>query len=139
MDFHGTYDFSKVSLIVGTRQITGFENGTDIMVERDEDSFTKKVDVDGHVTRSRSNNSAGTLTFSLSQYSPSNKYLQDLANLDERTGAGVVPIKIVDRQNPSSELVISLEAWVQKPASRVFGVESGPREWMLSLADVNFA
>ena len=62
---HGTYDFRKISLIIGTRQIDGFENGTEVIAERDEDSFTKKVDVDGGVTRARSNNSSGRITFSL--------------------------------------------------------------------------
>lgn len=135
---HGTYDFSKVQLIFGTRQITGFENGTEIICERDEDSFIKKTDVDGGVTRGRVNNSSGRVTFSLSQYSEHNKYLQDLNNLDERTGAGVVPLKIVDRQNPSTELVISLEAWIAKPSNKVYGTESGPREWMIDCADLNF-
>ena len=135
---HGTYDFSKVSVIIGTRSITGFENGTDITCERNEDSFMPKVDVDGGVTRARSNNSSGRITFTLAQYSEHNKYLQDLMNLDERTGAGVIPVKIVDRQNPSTELVISLQAWIAKPANKVFGMESGPREWAIDCADLNY-
>lgn len=135
----GTYDFTKVSLIVGTRQIKGFEEGTSIEADRDEDSFTKKVGVDGEVTRSRSNNSAGSVTFSLNQFSEDNKYLQDLANLDERTGAGVVPVKIVDSSNPKQEIVIATAAWVKKPAKKSYEGESGAREWVLDCADINYA
>ena len=114
-ELHGTYDFAKVALIVGTRQISGFESGTEITFERDEMSFSKKVDVDGSVTRARTNNNAGKATFTLTQYSPSNKYLQNLLNIDERTGAGVFPVKCVDRQNPMLELAIALRAWIQNP------------------------
>ena len=137
-ELHGTYDFAKVALIVGTRQISGFENGTEITFERDEMSFSKKVDVDGSVTRARTNNNAGKATFTLTQYSPSNKYLQNLLNIDERTGAGVFPVKCVDRQNPMLELAIALRAWISKPANRVFGIEAGPREWVIEMADLNF-
>ena len=138
VELHGTYDFAKVDLIYGDRKLTGFENGSEITAERDEDSFSKKVDVDGGVTRARSNNVAGKVTFTLAQYSASNKYLQDLLNLDERTGTGVLPFKIVDKQNPNKEYVTAFKAWVMKPANRSFAMESGGREWTLDCADMNF-
>jgi hypothetical protein len=134
----GTYNFKEVDLVFGTRKIEGFEDGTEIVVERAEDSFTEKVDVDGNVTRSRSNNTMGTITFTLSQFSEANKYLQDLMNLDERSGTGVVPAKINDKSNPSEELAIASQAWLRKPASKSFGRESGPREWVIACADLNF-
>lgn len=135
---HGTYNFKEVSLIVGTRQIRGFEDGTEITAAREEDSFSKKADVDGSVTRSRSNNTMGTIEFSLSQFAEDNRYLQDLMNLDERTGAGVIPVKIIDKSNPNSELAIASEAWLVKPADRSFGRESGARQWTLHCANLNF-
>lgn len=135
----GTYDFTLVSLIFGTREIQGFEEGTDIVAERDEQSFTKKVDNDGNVTRNRSNNTAGTIKFTLSQFSPDNAYLSTIMNLDERTGAGVLPAKLVDKSNPRNEIAIAPEAWLQKPSSKGYGAEAGPREWILDLASLNFA
>lgn len=135
---NGSYDFKQVSLIVGVQQIEGFEDGTEIVAERNEDSFTSKVDVDGNITRSRSNNTSGRITFTLSQFSKSNSYLQTLANLDERSGAGVVPSKISDKSNPSVEQVIATESWIVKPSSKSFGRESGPREWIIECANMNF-
>ena len=135
---HGTYDFNKVDVIVGTRALSGFENGTAVTAERTEQSFSKKVDIDGSVTRARSNDKTGTVTFSLAQFSEDNAYLQSILNLDERTGAGVLPLKIVDKGNPNNELVVSLETWIQKPASRTFEMESGAREWVLDCADLDF-
>lgn len=137
-ELHGTYDFKQVSVLVGVRQIEGFEGGTSITAERDTDSFTKKVDIDGSVTRSRSNNSAGRISFTLNQYAASNGYLQTLMNLDERTGTGVVPVKIVDKNNPNTEIVVALKAWVMKPSNRVYETESGAREWVIDCADLNF-
>lgn len=135
---NGTYNFKDVNLIVGTRRIEGFEDGSEIVAERAEDSYTSKVDVDGNVTRSRSNNSMGTITFTLSQFSEANAYLQNLANLDERTGSGVVPSKITDKSNPSVENVLATESWIVKPSSKSFGRESGPREWVIQCANLNF-
>lgn len=135
---NGTYDFKQVNLIVGVQQIEGFEDGTEIVAERNEDSFTSKVDVDGNVTRSRSNNTSGRITFTLDQFSASNAYLQTLANLDERSGTGVVPSKISDKSNPSVEQVIATESWIVKPSSKSFGRESGPREWIIECANMNF-
>lgn len=134
----GTYDFKAVNLIVGIKEIEGFEDGSEIVAERNEDSFTSKVDVDGNVTRSRSNNKMGKITFTLSQFSSSNAYLQTLANLDEASGAGVVPSKITDKSNPSNENVIATQSWIVKPSSKSYGRESGPREWVIDCADMNF-
>lgn len=134
----GTYDFGQVSLVFGTRALEGFEDGSEITAERDEDSFSKKVDVDGNVTRSRSNNSTGKVTFTLSQFAADNKYLSTIMNLDERTGAGVLPLKLVDKSNPSNEIVIAPEAWILKPANKSYGRESGPREWVIECASLNF-
>jgi len=134
----GTYNFKLVNLIVGVKQIEGFEEGTEIVAERNEDSYTSKVGTDGNVVRSRSNNNMGRITFSLSQFSASNAYLQTLANLDERTGAGVVPSKITDKSNPSVESVIATESWIVKPSSKSYGSESGAREWVIECANMNF-
>jgi hypothetical protein len=136
MGLQGTYNFKDVNLIFGTRKIKGFEDGSEIVVERAEDSFTEKVDVDGNVTRSRSNNSLGTITFTLSQFSSDNKYLSQIANLDERTGTGILPVKVVDKSNPDSDLSIGTEAWIKKPTNKSYGRESGPREWVISVADL---
>ena len=135
---HGTYDFLKVSLIWGTRELSGFENGSSITVARTTPSFSKKVDIDGAVTRSRSNDTSGTITFTLSQLSEDNQYLQNWLNIDERTGAGVLPAKLVDKSNPNNELVTALEAWIQTQPSRTFGMESSGREWVLETADTTF-
>ena len=134
----GTYNFKLVNLVFGVREIEGFEDGTEIIAERNEDSFSQKIGVDGNVTRSNSNNTSGRITFTLSQFSESNAYLQTIMSLDESTGSGVFPSKISDKSNPSNEQVIATESWLVRPSSKSFGRESGPREWIIECADMRF-
>ena len=136
--FEGTYDFNEVNLIFGVKQIKGFEEGTEIVAARDEDSFSAKSGVGGNVTRSKTNNSMGKITFTLSQFSEDNKYLQNIANLDERTGAGVLPAKVTDKSNPNTEHAIATESWIVKPSDKSFANASGPREWVIQCASLNF-
>lgn len=131
---YGTYDFNQVNLVFGTRQIKGFEDGTEIMAERAEDSFSEKVGVGGEVTRSKSNNLLGTITFTLNQFSPLNRYLQDIVNADEISGTGVLPVKLTDKSNPNGELASGIESWLRKPANKGLGRDSGPREWTIVVA-----
>lgn len=134
----GTYNFKEVNFIFGVRQIKGFEEGSEIVAERSEDTFTAKADVDGNVTRSKSNNTMGTVTFSLSQFSELNKYLTAIMNLDERTGkGGILPLKITDKSNPNVENVIATQAWLTKPSNKSYGGEAGAREWVITCADMN--
>ncbi len=135
MDFLGTYDFNAVTTVFGTRQIKGFEEGTEITAARIEKSFTHKVGVGGETTRSRSNNNLVEVKFTLAQFSPSNKYLQDIVNLDEATGAGVLPLKINDNSNPNGDSAGGIEAWIDAPAEKSWGAESGPREWTIIVAN----
>jgi hypothetical protein len=139
MALNGTYNFKEVSLVFGIKSLSGFEDGSEIVAERTEDTFTSKVGVDGEVTRSKSNNSMGTITFTLDQFSSDNRYLQSIANLDERVGlGGILPVKLVDKSNPNNEIAIATQAWIKKPASKSYGRESGAREWVIECADLNF-
>lgn len=131
----GTYNFNDVILIVGVKRIEGFEEGTEITAERDEDSFTKKVGVGGGVTRSKSNNFAGFIEFTLNQLAKDNAFLEALSNLDERTGAGIVPVVIIDKSG--KEKISATESWIVRPANKGFAGESGPRVWRLDCANLN--
>lgn len=134
----GTFDFSKVSLVFGTRALEGFGEGSEIKVSRDENSFNKKVGNDGNITRSRSNNNSGMCEFVLDQFSKDNKYLQTIMNLDERTGKGILPFKLVDNSNPDKEIALGLEAWLEKPSDKSYSNESGDRPWKIVIASLNF-
>jgi len=131
----GTYDFNDVILVVGVKRIEGFEDGTEITAERDEDSFTKKVGVGGNVTRSKSNNFAGFIEFTLQHLSKDNAFLEALMLADERTGVGIIPVAIIDKSG--KEKLVASEAWLTRPANKSYGSESGGRAWRIDCANLN--
>ena len=131
----GTYDFNEVILVVGVKRIEGFEEGTEITAERDADSFTKKVGVGGNVTRSKSNNFAGQIKFTLQHLAKDNAFLQALITTDERTGVGIIPVAIIDKTG--KEKVGASEAWLMRPSNKTYAAESSGREWVIDCANLN--
>lgn len=131
----GTWDFNDVSLIIGPKKISGFEEGTEITAERDEDSFTKKTGVDGNVTRSKSNNFSGFMEFTLNHLSKSNAFLEAQAAIDERTGAGVLPVVLIDKSG--KEKLLGTESWIVRPTNKTYGKDSAGRVWRLDMANLN--
>jgi hypothetical protein len=129
-----TYDAAEVSVIVGSRPLKGFAEGSFVSVERDEDSWTKHVGADGEVTRAKSNNLSGTITITLMQASEDNAFLAGLAQADEIAKTGVVPVLIRDASG--SSLHTAEEAWISKPATAEYGKEAGEREWVIHCAEL---
>src|SRR5690606_3690578 len=130
-----TYDPASVIISVGGVHMSGFADGTYLMIERDEDAFTKVTGADGYTTRVKSNNRCGSLTLTLKQSSPSNDVLSGFANLDELSNAGVVPILIRDISGTST--YFSATGWIRKYPSSEFAKELSNREWILDLADLD--
>lgn len=129
-----TYDPGSVIVSIGGANMSGFADGTFVVVEREEDSFVKHVGADGEVSRSKSNNKSGSLTLTLASTSNSNAVLSGFATVDENTGDGIVPVLVKDASGTS--VYFAGEAWVRKPANAEFGNEVGDREWVLDLASV---
>lgn len=125
-----TYDSKLVSVIVGTKPLSGFADGSFVNASRDADDWAKSVGADGETTRSKSNNKAGKIVITLKQSSDSNDYLSGLA-----VSGAVVPVLVRDA---SGRTVIGSESgWVLKPADAEFGKEAGDREWTIDCADLN--
>ena len=130
-----TYDPKQVVVSIGGVPMSGFADGTFLLVDRDEQMFSKIVGADGTTTRVKSNNRSGTMTLTLKQSSPSNDVLSGFAALDELSNTGVVPVLIKDLSGNS--IFFSATGWIQKYASSEFGKEINNREWVLDLADVD--
>src|SRR5690554_4135171 len=113
-----TYDPQDVNVVVNGTILTGFMDGTFITVERDEESYTTHVGSKGEVTRSRNANKLGRITVTLKQDSPSNSYLNRLAN-----GKDTFAVSVVDQNFNAS--AGGNDAWIERPANLEFGKESG--------------
>lgn len=112
--------------------ITGFQDGTFIEVERDEDGFTKHVGALGDVTRVRNLNRAGKVTITLIQAAPTNDQLSAIASSDEQFGDGVGALLIKDLNGTTR--VSSAEAWIQKWPKVERGKESLSVVWVIECA-----
>jgi len=129
-----TYDPKAIALTVGGVPITGFADGTFVLVERANDSFTKVVGADGETSRAKSQDRSGRITITLAQTSNSNDYLSSVMKRDEEFNAGVVPIQAKDVTGAST--VFSGSGWVVKPPNVEYGKEINNREWMFDCADL---
>ncbi|NIQ92449.1 MAG: DUF3277 family protein [Deltaproteobacteria bacterium] len=124
-----TYDPGQVSVSVGDFDITGFQPGTMVTVERDERMFTKQMGTQGEGTRSKSNDRSGRITIMLMQTSPSNAILSSLAALDEYGNAGLVNAQVKDASGKS--IYQAETAWIEGYPNAEYANEAGPREWVI--------
>ncbi len=134
-----TFDVKRNKVLFGGIELTGFAADVQVEVTRDEDAFTKKVGVDGEVSRSRNNNKTGSVKISLMQTSPSNAVLSAAMLADEANlAAGVLPLLILDISGgalPSTSFAAN--AWVKKAPDQKFGKEVEVREWTLDCGDMD--
>lgn len=123
-----TYNPSDVSIIYGGSPITGFADGTFVVVESNEDDFTLQVGSDGESARSKTNNNSGRITITLIQTSDSNDVLAAFHAADLLGGVGGLPILIKD--NSGRALHSAVQAWIVKYPSSTFDREVTSKEWI---------
>lgn len=128
-----TYSPEDVSMAIGGAVISGYSEGTFIVVEREEDAFTKIVGADGIVTRSKNANKSGTVTLTLKGSSPSNDILSALATKDEIDGSGVAAVIVKDN---SGTTVCAGKGWIRKKAAAEFAKEVSDREWTVDIGSL---
>jgi len=130
-----TYSPGDCSIIFDGNEMVGFADGTFVVVEREEDSFTKVTGADGEVSRTKNANRSGTVTITLKQTSDSNRILLGLLATDEDDGSGVAELSVKDNLTYKA---FSSEAWIQKPPNMELGKEQSDREWVFGVADIKF-
>ncbi len=130
-----TFDPANVIISIGGVPMSGYADGTFVMVARDEDAFTKVSGADGEVSRAKSNNRSGTLTLTLMQTSMSNDILSAIALLDETSNAGIVPVLV--KEIGTLTILMSGEGWIKKFPDASYSKDVENREWILDLASLN--
>jgi hypothetical protein len=122
------YDPSNVCIIYAGAIISGYDDGTFVTIERNNDMWALKMGADGIGTRAKSSDKSGRVTVTLMQSSPSNDTLSGLAIADELSGAGAAPLLV--RDGSGRTLATALTAWVVKLPAAEFGKEVGNRAWV---------
>lgn len=123
-----TYAPEDISLIVGVKQIRGFDLESMIKIEIP-DSFTKVVSADGDVTRIHSSDKTSKITINLLQSSDANDYFSGLVLADQATKSGIVPVLIKDALGNS--LYVAESAWLTKMVDGEFNRSISSRPWVI--------
>lgn len=128
-----TYNPKEVIFSCGSHAVTGYDEDSFIIIEKQGDGVRTRVGCDGEIGRSLDPNTQYKITFKLLQTSESNAWFQNKYNQDAKTGQGMFAVTVKDL---SGTLVFSAdESWVVKPARREYGREGTAREWELDTGE----
>lgn len=114
--------------------ITGFAEGTFIEVEREVDTFTKKVGSLGDVARTRSLNKSGKITITVMDTHPINDSLATVIAQDEQDGSAVGAFSLKDRSGTSE--VRAESAWCMKVPKLTRAQATGHNVYVFEAASI---
>lgn len=129
-----TYDPSKVSVILGTNSIDGFDESQMISLEYNQERWIPKVGARGGTARTRVIDSQARLSIFLLSSSPSNDLLSNLFNADYYGGGSTFPILIRDASGTSQAFATT--AYVIKLPTFSREKEIGSNEWGIHIDDL---
>lgn len=126
-----THDPANTIVTLGPLLFTGFADGSMIQIERDEDTYSKKVGAQGDTTRVRSRNRNGRATVRLQAQSPTNALLSARMALGESSNLDVGVFQAKDLSTNTTFTAVA--GWLVRPAGADFAQDATEREWMIDL------
>jgi len=131
------FDPKKYNVVVGTSAVSGFADGTFIVIEANSDTWVKTTGSDGLTIRVRQNDDTANITLSLLYSSPSVKILENYRTLDLNTSGGYFNFLAVDSLNPGNSH-ISAKAWIRRPPTMTGSKEAPVLEYLIDTAEMQF-
>lgn len=128
------YDPGRVVASFRGIPFLAYMDGTFISAERTNDAFSMQVGAGGDVTRVRSRDLTGSVTFTLQAASPTNDLLSAVAAEDELFGTGYGALMIKDLNG--NTLLEAPTAWIRKLPTTEFSDEASGREWVLDCSEL---
>ena len=127
-----SFSFRDVSLFVQGTEITGYDEGDDvILLSRVNDSASDVVGADSKMTVFLSEDLSGTVTFRLQSTSDSNAFMSSLMSNQEN--GLFVPIFAMFKDNRNNDLGYGSQGYIPRPASFGAGNRTQPREWIVKV------
>ena len=124
-----TYSFSNVAVVFGILQLSGFDEGDDVVtIEAEADEFTDSAGANGDVIRYQTNDHRCTITIKLQSTSTSNRDLVLIANADRQLRKGALSMLIQDKELGETWTID--EAWIKKIPKMSKGQKSGSYDWV---------
>ena len=129
-----TYDPGSVSVIWGAIPVVGFASGAMVTVEWNQPQANLHMGTKGEASRAVVRDKSGRITIRTSATSSANDLLDIQAALDELTGAGALPVAVIDASGTS--LYFGDAAWLSQRPTREFGDSVAELEWVLEVAQL---
>jgi len=133
-----TYDPRKFDIVfAGVHLNEGVADGSFLTYSSASPGFSKKVGVDGTVTRSRMHDRTAEVRLTLMQSSSVNDRLSEIyaADRDAVNGQGVGSFFVQDRSGTT--ILQASKAYIADDPDLTLDAEATTREWTFELADVD--
>src|SRR5690625_852513 len=121
--------------IAGALRVTGYIEGSFVLVSKDTQRFVTKESSDGVMSRSHSNSRSYSVRITLHSGANFNEVLTRLSEFDNLTKMGKFPLIIKDRLG--STLLFSPTSWIEMIPDTTLGVEVSEREWLIKSSNTS--
>lgn len=129
----GTFDLSRVTMVIGIIPIT--EGLVTASISKEGDEITPVDSNLGDITLNIRRITRGTLSITLNALAEANILLQEYAASVRTFGApAYFPIAIMDRSSKSGVMTLG---WIQHQPDASYGETIEDREWVFGLADAS--
>lgn len=126
------YSFQDTVVLVNGVEVTGWADGDDVIgIKRRNPSLSDKIGASGEMMVSVSADRSGEITFKLQQTSSSNKYLNQLCELQEAAGSRFVPVTVLLQDTYRKDTATGTIGYITKPADMNRGVTAQNQEWTI--------
>lgn len=124
------YSFGKTILLINGVQVTGYDEGDDVItMRRLNDNSQHIISADGVMTVSFSPDRSGEILFRVNQASDINGLLSSLVTAQEQNV--LVPITVQFTDLNGNDIVSSTEGYIPRPADMIRGLNSQSQEWRI--------
>lgn len=129
----GTFDLSRVTMVIGVIPIT--EGLVTASISKEGDEITPVDSNLGDITLNIRRNNRGKLSVTLNALAEANVLLQEYAASVRDWGApAYFPISILDRSSKSGVVTLG---WIEHQPDASYGETVEDREWVFGLADAS--
>lgn len=124
------YSFAKSFLLVNGVEISGYDEGDDVItLRRLNDNSAHIISADGVMTVSFHPDRSGEIIFRLNQASASNGFMSALVTAQEANT--LVPIAVQFTDLNGKDLISATTGYIPRPADVVRGLNTQSQEWRI--------
>jgi hypothetical protein len=125
-----TYSFGKTILLINGVQVTGYDEGDDVItMRRLNDNSAHVLSADGVMTVSFSPDRSGEIIFRVNQASDINGLLSSLVTTQEQNV--LVPLTVQFTDLNGNDIMSATAGYIPRPADVTRGLNSQSQEWRI--------